>query len=154
MTTVDRAGPPDIATLVGLMNQFYAESHYPLDRAWAEASFRELLGNTARGRAWISRRGAEAVGYVVLTLRHSMEFGGLAAFIDDLFVRPDARQSGVGTALLTALFEECRALGVAAVQVEAGSDNEGAGSLYQKFGLEPYGDGRRTFTARLAKCPS
>ena len=36
---IERAGSADILALVELMNQFYAESSYALDREWAEASF-------------------------------------------------------------------------------------------------------------------
>lgn len=150
-TIVERARQSDIPRLVELMSQFYAESNHPLDRAWAEKSFRQLLTSNERGGAWLARRETEVVGYVVLTLRHSMEFGRLAGFIDDLFVRPHARRSGVGSALLTAVFGACRGLGAAAVQVEAGSNNVAAEALYRAFGLLPYTDGRHTLTARLMK---
>ena len=36
----------------------------------------------ARGAVWIAREGAEMVGCVVLTLRHSMELGGLVGHIE------------------------------------------------------------------------
>lgn len=150
-TTVEKAGPSDIPRLVDLMHEFYAESNHALDRTWAEASFRQLFQNDGRGGAWIARRDTEAIGYVVLTLRHSMEFGGLSGFIDDLFVHPGARRNGVGSALLATLFDACRDLGVAAVHVEAGSSNAAASGLYREFGLVPYTDDRQLLTARLVK---
>jgi len=150
-TTVEAARHGDIPRLVELMHEFYAESNHRLDRAWAERSFRELLAGKDRGGAWVARRETEAVGYVVLTLRHSMEFGGLTGVIDDLFVRPGARRSGVGSALLAALFDACHSLGAAAVHVESGSDNAAAAGLYRKFGLVPHEEARHTLTARLAK---
>jgi GNAT superfamily N-acetyltransferase len=113
-TTIERAGQADIAALVELMSQFYAESSYALDRGWAAASFAQLLRDETRGAVWIARGGTEPAGHVVLTLRHSMEFGGLAGIIDDLFVRPQFRRQGVGSALLFALFDACRKFNVAA----------------------------------------
>jgi ribosomal protein S18 acetylase RimI-like enzyme len=131
------------------MSEFYAESSYALDRGWAEASFNQLLGDERRGAVWIAHRGAECVGHAVLALRHSMEFGGLAGVVDDLFVRPHHRRQGVASALLDALFETCRQLDVAAVHVEVGPDNTGALALYESFGLHAHDVERRTLTTQL-----
>jgi len=113
-TIIERAGHADIPALVELMSQFYAESSYALDREWAAASFAQLLEDELRGAVWIARCGTDPAGHVVLALRHSMEFGGLAGVVDDLFVRPQFRRNGVGSALLSALFDACRKLHVAA----------------------------------------
>jgi ribosomal protein S18 acetylase RimI-like enzyme len=148
-TTIQRAGRADIPALVELMRQFYAESNYALERKWAEASFDALLRDELRGAVWIARRGPELAGYVVLALRHSMEFGGLAGIIDDLFVPPQFRRQRVGSALLSALLEACRTLHVAAVHVEVGPNNLGALALYQAFGLRGYSVERQTLTVEL-----
>lgn len=144
---VEKAKSADISALVELMAEFYAESNYALDRAWAAESFAKLLQSADRGSVWIARRGIELAGYVVLTVRHSMEFGGLDAFIDDLFVRPQFRRLGVGKSLLHAIFGECRERSVLAVHVEVGHENQAAGTLYKAFGLRE--NGRKQLTARL-----
>src|SRR4051812_43300018 len=113
-TIVERARTADIPALVELMSEFYSESNYALDPAWAAASFSQLLRDDARGAVWMARCGTEPSGHVVLALKHSMEFGGLAGVIDDLFVRPRFRRQGVGSALLSAVFESCRRLRVKA----------------------------------------
>jgi ribosomal protein S18 acetylase RimI-like enzyme len=148
-TVIERAIPVDIPALVDLMNAFHAESSYGLDRKWAEASFERLLGDEQRGAAWLARQGKQSAGYVVLTLSHSMEFGGLAGVIDDLFVRPQFRRQRVGSALVSALFDACRTLHVAAIHVEVSPDNVGALALYQSFGLRGYSVERQTLTAEL-----
>jgi ribosomal protein S18 acetylase RimI-like enzyme len=148
LTIIERAEQADIPTLVELMNQFYAESSYALDREWAAASFAQLLRDETRGAVWVARRGTEPAGHVVLALKHSMEFGGLAGVIDDLFVRPKFRRQGVGSALLSALFDACRKLRVAAVHVEVGPGNVAALALYQALGLRAHTD-RQTLTVQL-----
>jgi len=148
---IQRASSADIPVLVDLMGEFHAESGYPLDRDWAAASFGRLLDDRARGVAWIAQAGGEPAGHVVLVLRHSMEFGGLTGIIDDLFVRPEYRRQGIGTALVGVAFEECRKLGAAAVEVEVGVDNPAAGNLYRSFGLAPNDDGRLSLAIRLAE---
>lgn len=80
--------------------------------------------------------GEEPIGYVVVTFRLSMEFGGTDAFIDDLFVRPRHRRRGAGRIALEAAFAECRRRGVLAIHVETGAGNVAAQSLYRHFGFE------------------
>ena len=152
-TAIRRATPGDIPALVDLMREFYAEAGYPLDRGWAAAAFSALLGDDSRGAAWLASHEGEPAGYVVLTVRFSMEYGGLDAFIDDLFVRPGCRRLGLGRAALRELFDECGRRGVLAVHVEVGRDNAAAQSLYSGYGLESGGDGRQVLTARLGNSP-
>jgi ribosomal protein S18 acetylase RimI-like enzyme len=148
-TVIDRAAPADISALVELMSQFYAESNYALDRDWAAASFAQLLHDDSRGAAWIARFDGEPVGHIVLALRHSMEFGGLAGVVDDLFVRPESRRRGIGSALTRALLQSCRTRHVAAVHVEVAPDNVAACTLYESFGLRGHTVERRTLTVQL-----
>ena len=148
-TAINKATSDDIPALVDLMHEFYAESHYPLDRRWAAASFSGLLGDDSRGAAWLVSHEGGPAGYVVLTVRHSMEYGGLDAFIDDLFIRPAHRRRGLGRVLLDALFAECERRVVLAVHVEVGRDNAAAQALYRGYGLEVHDASRETLTVRL-----
>jgi len=118
MTTTHNATLDDIPVLVDLMQEFYAEADYPLDRDWAATSFSTLLQDDSRGAVWIVFHDSEPAGYIVLTIRFSMEYGGLEAFIDDLFVRPPYRCRGLGRAALNALFDECELRKVLAIHVE------------------------------------
>lgn len=133
------------------MEAFYAEAAMPLDRDWAGHAFEQLLGDPTRGAIWLVLDGDSPVGHVVLTVRFSMEYGGLDAFIDDLYVRPEHRRSGVATAALAALFDECRIREVLAVHVEVGQDNDAARMLYERFGLAMRSDDRLIQTVRLVE---
>lgn len=125
----------DIPHLVDLMRDFYAEANYALDSEWARNSFHDLLENPLRGLVWIAFDDDLPVGHIVLTLRHSMEFGGIDGFVDDLFVKRTHRRRGFAKALLEALFSECEHRGVLAVHVETSTTNAGAVALYQSFGM-------------------
>lgn len=150
---IERARATDIPALVELMDQFCSESRYTLDRGSAAVSFRSLLGDETRGAAWIARRNGESVGYVVLTLRHNMEFGAVSGVIDDLFVRPEFRRQGTASALLSELFDTCKERHVAAIHVEVSSSNAAASALYQLLGLRGYSDDRRTLSVQLSVEP-
>lgn len=152
MATITRhATLDDIPILVDLMQEFYAEAAYPLDRQWAANSFSALLRDDSLGAVWIIFHDGEPAGHVVLTIRFSMEYGGLDAFIDDLFIRPAYRRRGLGRAALKALFDECERRRVLALHVEVGQDNIAAKALYQSYGLEPGSDSRQMLTVRLGQ---
>ena len=126
----------DISHLTGLMREAYAEADFALDTVWAEATFTTLLGGSSKGFAWIAFEAGLPAGFIVLTLRFSMEFGGTDGFVDDLFVRPSSRCRGIGTALLAALLAEAEHLGLEAVHVETSAANLPAVALYRSQGLE------------------
>jgi GNAT superfamily N-acetyltransferase len=149
--TIRSATLDDIPILVDLMQEFHAEADYSVDRESASASFAALLSDDSRGTVWILFHDAEPAGYVVLTIRFGMEYGGLDGFIDDLFVRPAHRRKGLGRAALKALFAECERRSVLAVHVEAGRDNVAAMALYGSYGLRD--NGRQMLTVRLGNNP-
>jgi GNAT superfamily N-acetyltransferase len=125
----------DVPTLIELMAEFYAESDYVLDRARAGAAFTALLSDLRLGRVWLIEQAAAEVGYVVVTFVYGMEYGGLMAFVDDFFVRPEFRNSGLGTSALAATREACAMLGVRALSVEVAGDNEPALAVYRRTGF-------------------
>jgi ribosomal protein S18 acetylase RimI-like enzyme len=139
---VSLATPHDVGDLVTLMEEFYGESNYPLDRPWARTSFLELIARPALGCVWIARCDGAPAGHAVLTVRYAMEHGGLSGQVDDLFVRPTFRRLGAAAALLDALFAEARRRDCRSIQVEVGRDNAAAQRLYAHFGLRAYADGR------------
>ena len=125
----------DVRTLVESMAEFYAESGYVLDRGRADAAFTVLLSDPRLGRVWLIEQAAAAVGYVVVTFVYGMEYGGLMAFVDDFFVRPAFRNSGLGTAALAAARAACAIHGVRALSVEVAGANESALAVYQRTGF-------------------
>ena len=131
------------------MREFYAESSFPLDREWAERAFTRLMVEPSLGAVWIIECDGAPVGHVVLSVRFAMEFGGLIAYIDDLFVRPRHRRKGAARAGLDALLAECRHRGCRSLHVEVAPDNHAAVALYRRYGLAPLGDQRQQLRVEL-----
>jgi diamine N-acetyltransferase len=148
MTDVVRAGPDDLERLTGLMTEFYADADFTLNPGRAAAAFRPLLDGDDLGSVWLLRSEGTAVGYIAVTFCWSLEFGGRCAYVDDLFVRRDFRRHGLGTAALQRVRAECEALGVRAIHVEVGHDNDAAQSVYRAAGLDQVD--RQLLTLRLA----
>jgi GNAT superfamily N-acetyltransferase len=143
----------DVPTLVGLMRAFYAESGFGLDEAWASAAFNQLIEDPDRGAAWLVEERGEPVGHVVLTVRFAMEFGGLLAYVDDLFVRPEHRGKGAAAVALDALVGECRRRGCRAIEVEVAPGNLPALAAYRRIGLSPGDDDRQHLRVLLTAPP-
>ena len=129
----------DVPALVALMTSFYAEADFPLPAAPAARAFEALLTDPRLGGAWLAEREGTPVGHAVLTACFSMEYGGLRAFIDDLYVRPEARGRGVGAALLAAARDSAMTRGVRALHVEVGVENATARRLYSRAGYSDSG---------------
>lgn len=148
------AGPSDVEALVELMLAFYAESNFPLDRAWSSGAFHDLLRQPELGMVWLATHDERPLGHVVLSVRYTMEYGGLSGIIDDLYVVPTARRRGIGAALLNALRTECRSRGCRSIQVEVGADNTSALALYSRIGLRAANDGRLVMRLALDQAPN
>lgn len=129
----------DVPALVALMTAFYAESGFPLPAGPATRAFEALLADPRLGGAWLAESGGVAVGHAVLTLCFSMEYGGLRGFVDDLYVRPEARGQGAAAALLAAVRAAAAECGVRALHVEVGPENDTARRLYERAGFADSG---------------
>ena len=139
---VHQADSTDIGELVELMEAFYAESSFHLDREWAADSFERLLSAPSLGCVWLARVGGRAVGHAVLSVRYAMEHAALSGYVDDLYVDPEFRRQHVASHLLRVLVEECHRRGCASLYVEVGESNTAALATYRRFGLAPITDGR------------
>lgn len=98
-------------------------------------------------------RGGEAVGFSQLRLLGSIWAPPLEAFLEDLYVAPAARRTGVARALLRHVLERARAHGAARLGLTTNEGNVAAQALYRAEGLVPqshalYPGGREVLWAR------
>ena len=80
-----------------------------------------------------------AIGYSMLAISYSTEFGGICVWIEDLYMKPQYRGKGVGTAFFAFLESEYGKKAVRfRLEVEGG--NAGAIAMYKKsgFSVTPY----------------
>lgn len=96
-----------------------------------------LLGSPELGSVWALATAGGWIGYLALTYGFSIEFQGRDAFIDELFIRASHRRRGFGSRALTQARERAAALGLVALHLEVGRDNQVARKLYGGLGFEP-----------------
>jgi ribosomal protein S18 acetylase RimI-like enzyme len=127
-------GPDQEAMLLKLARAFHAEDGHPLGERGAAA-----IGMIARGhplgRAWLIQEASATVGYAVLGLGFGIEYGGADAFVDDLYLVPEARGRGLGRAALARLEIEAQALRLAALFLVVDPENRPARRLYDRAGF-------------------
>jgi ribosomal protein S18 acetylase RimI-like enzyme len=87
------------------------------------------------GIAIVADEGGRIVGYLALVWGFSLEFGGRDAFLDELYVVPDRRGRGIGSALIEAAEAACVQAGAMALHLAVERSNAGACKLYRRLGF-------------------
>jgi ribosomal protein S18 acetylase RimI-like enzyme len=129
------ADPSDLQILLPLMRDFYSEDGHVWDEAAARGALERLLGDPSCGRAFVLEHAGGTAGYLVVCFGFSLEFHGRDAFVDELYVAPEARGRGHGREALRVAESCCRENGVRALHLEVGRDNEKARGLYRSWGF-------------------
>jgi ribosomal protein S18 acetylase RimI-like enzyme len=104
-----------------------------------EAALRALLLDTTLGGVWLIERLADdavatPIGYAIVTFGYDLEFAGRDAWLTELWVDDDARNTGAGGAALAMLEIELRPLGVRALHLQVRPENP-ALRLYERAGF-------------------
>jgi len=90
------------------------------------------------GGVGVARRDGLRVGFVMFHVETGLyETDVTRGVVDNLYVVPDARDSGVGSALLDHAEAQLRERDADVLAVEALWDNEGARRLYERRGYDP-----------------
>lgn len=87
------------------------------------------------GFVWMARRGAEVAGCCVVCYAISTSRGALVAKLDDVNVRPGLEGQGVGSAMIDALKQELRRIGVTRIDTATHFDNPRARRFYERHGF-------------------
>jgi GNAT superfamily N-acetyltransferase len=78
-----------------------------------------------------------------------MEYGGLIACLDDLYVKAEWRNKGLSTGALMEVTSFCERAGIRALTVEVGHNNGPAQTVYRRIGFAEASD-RQQLTLALA----
>ncbi|MGB8003546.1 MAG: GNAT family N-acetyltransferase [Gaiellaceae bacterium] len=130
---IRRATKSDAALIRELWEEFESELGGPdyLLETWEEA-WTDLSETIATGVALLAEDEGRAVGFVFCILG---DRGRKTAHVTDLYVRPEARNKGIGQSLLAELIEPARAAGLDHVSLEVLLRNADARRLYERLGF-------------------
>lgn len=131
-----RAVPAHLDTLIDFMRTYYAFDGIPFDAVKQRSGLSGLMANPQHGYVWLIELDGAVVGYMAVCFGYSLEFGGRDAFVDEIYLLPEARGKGIGTQAMAVMIETCRTNGIQAVHLEVSAENEAAVAYYEKSGFE------------------
>jgi ribosomal protein S18 acetylase RimI-like enzyme len=130
-----RAAPDDAAIVAALLGGFRDHLGYDFP------SDESLLGSVERiiGRddaEYLLAGEDEAQAVVQVRYRWSVWWDAEDCWLEDLYVRDDARGKGLGRALTEAVLERARRRGCRRVELDVNSENPPALALYRSLGFD------------------
>jgi len=129
-------GSPDhLDRLMPLVAAFHEEAGIKSTQEQRHAGIAPLLDGIPHGCAYLIGPPRAPIGYIVITFGWSVEFGGLDAIIDELYIRPGVRGRGIASEALIALPRALAGGGLRAIHLEVDKTNAKALKLYQRAGF-------------------
>lgn len=95
-----------------------------------EKTFALCLAGSPLVRGVMLEENGELAGYALLAFAYSNEAGGLAVWLEELYILPEARGSGLGNQFFDWMLEEYQ--DAARIRLEVNPENERAIQLYHK----------------------
>lgn len=138
MKSLHLASEEDTDKLLPLVAAFHGEMDFDTDADHRAGAIAPLLSGSPHGAVWLIGPRRAPVGYIVLTFGWSVEFGGLDAIVDELYIRPAIRGRGMGLDALDGIAKAIKPAGVRALHLEVDRDDDRAQRFY----------GRAHFSAR------
>jgi GNAT superfamily N-acetyltransferase len=130
------AAPRDLDAVTALLAAQFREHAIATPDAALRHAVAGVLGDAGgRGRILLAERDGRPVGVAALSYQWTLEHGGRGAWLEELYVVPEAREGGLGTALLDAALAAARDDGALACDLEIAAGHERVASLYARAGF-------------------
>lgn len=129
----------DVPVLIDLMRLYYEYDGHPFVEETAQRGLERLLRDPSLGVAWIIYDGEEAAGYLVACFGFALEYAARDVFIDEFYLKPEYRESGMGSSALSQAEEHLVGLGVKAVYLLVMPGNDRAEQFYRRAGYDDTG---------------
>lgn len=135
MTALHLAKPENLDKLLPLAAAFHAERGIGTDDDHRRRALMPLLEGSPFGAVYLMGPPRAPIGYVVLTFGWSVEYGGMDAFVDELYVRPGVRRRGIALEALNGLRNMLKSAGVVGLHLEVDKEDAATQRLYQRAGF-------------------
>ncbi len=130
------AGPSDREVVHGLLTAQMAEHRLPAEPERIDRGLDAAFRPGSPAWLFLAERDGQAVGVFLANQIVSVEKGGETLWIEELYVTPDARRTGVARALLAHALDEARRRGLRAFDLEVVPTQAAALALYRALGFE------------------
>jgi len=135
--TIRSAGPGDLDTIIGFIRAL-ADYEKLADKVHLDAAtlHAHLFGDDPAAEVLIAEHDGAAIGFALYFRSFSTFEGRPGLYLEDLFVRPEARGLGAGKALLARLAAIALARGYARLEWSVLDWNAPAIGFYRSLGAE------------------
>ena len=130
-----KAIPEDLRQIVDLLQQKLQENSVAVAMEPLRLATLRMIERPGLGQILVAARGDALAGIAVLSFLWTLEHGGATVWLDELYVDPRERRSGLGTKLLEAAMAVARAQGCVALDLEVEPGHEAAVRLYERLGF-------------------
>lgn len=135
---IESASEAHIPLLLTFIKELAAYENLLDDVSVTEERLRQtLFGNNSRAHAVIAYSGVLPVAFAIYFFNLSTFEGRPGLYIEDIFVRPNFRRTGVGRKLFSLLSQKAREQGCCRIELSVLNWNEQAIQFYKKLGGEP-----------------
>lgn len=126
----------NIPEILNMMQDFYSIDNYEFNSEIGKENLLKFINNNELGKLWLIELEEIIVGYVVLTYGFSFEYQGRDAFIDELYLKAEYRNQGIGKATLIFLKQQAIKSEINAIHLEVEKHNKKGSELYKKNGYK------------------
>ncbi|MFP7571464.1 GNAT family N-acetyltransferase [Marivita sp. S2033] len=132
MRSLHLANAEDLAKLLPLVAAFHEHEGFETTADHQRDAILPLLEGSPHGAIWLIGPRRAPVGYVVVSFGWSVEFGGMDAMVDELYIRSAVRKRGMGGEALDGLAKALREGGIRALHLEARRDDDTLNRFYAR----------------------
>ncbi|MFP7672776.1 GNAT family N-acetyltransferase [Marivita sp. S0852] len=137
MRSLHLATTDDLPKILPLVASFHAHQGFDTTADHQHDAILPLLEGSPHGAIWLIGPRRAPVGYVVVSFGWSVEFGGLDAIVDELFIRSAVRNRGMGSEALDGLAKALKDGGIRALHLEANKSDETLHKFYSRARFQP-----------------
>ena len=128
----------DAAAYIEMATDFYNSPAvlHSIPQNYIENTVKAVLSGTPFADVYMFEENNTVVGYGLLAYTYSQEAGGTVCWLEEIYVRPEARGAGVGAAFIEFVKE---AVPAARYRLEVEPDNTRVKALYRRHGFAALG---------------
>ncbi len=129
--------PDDRTDFFRMVKKFYAPPavlHFPSDEIMM-SSFDAAIDMPELVKGIMIESDGKPAGYAIVSMKFETEVGGMAAWIEELYIDEAFRNHGIGSKFFSFLSEELCGK-IKRIRLEVGDENNDAKRLYERLGFE------------------
>jgi GNAT superfamily N-acetyltransferase len=129
------AAPDQLDTAHGLLTAQLVEHGLPVDALAMTKTLKLIVASGSSAWLVMASRDAQVVGICLANRILSVEKGGPVIWIEELYVVPAARRTGVANEILGFISAQARTIGARALELEVVPTQAAAFALYDHLGF-------------------